>query len=99
MTSALSHDDLSRLALNQVTVIGETYGRLIFQKAVLFQLELDDTMRLIEDAADDLRDYLLKNGTCENDVSIALGRLRLAIVQEGRRLTDLLPDILSETVQ
>ncbi len=99
MKNDMSHEEMSALAIEQMREIGKTYGRLIFQKVVMFDLSLPDLEAGVTAAVDDMREYLAANDVCEGDVEISLYHLRVSIIQEGRRLAEMLPENETRTVQ
>lgn len=97
--SILTHEQANALAIEKMREISKTYGRLIFQKTVMFDLTMPQLEAGIDAAVADTRDFLVAGGICEHDVELGLYHLRLAIIQEGRRLAEQLPEYEPETVQ
>lgn len=99
MTSELSHEEMSALAIEKICEIGKTYGKLIFQKLLMFDLQLPELEAGVDAAVEDVRTYLTANMADPNDIELSLYHLRLSIIQEGRRLAEMLPEHETRTVQ
>ncbi|QIB37006.1 hypothetical protein G3A56_02520 [Rhizobium oryzihabitans] len=92
MSDNLSREQLTALCMAKLEEIGKTSGRLLFQKAVMFDLPLHALEEEIEAAVKDVQDHLTDGGTCDNDIQIACNTFKLALLREGRRLVSLIPD-------
>ena len=96
MSETLSHEELSALCMAKLEELGKTSGRLLFQKALMWDLPLDDLEAQVEAAVKDVEDHLTDGGTDDHDVRLACNKFRLALLQEGRRLIALIPDAVYE---
>lgn len=72
--------------------LGKTYGRMIFENAIMLQLSPDKVEAFIDAAVADSRDHFKEGGLCDHDTDIACNRIKLAIVQEGQRIIMATPD-------
>ena len=96
MSETLSHEELTALCMAKLEELGKTSGRLLFQKALMWDLPLDDLEAQVEAAVKDVEDHLTDGGTDDKDVRLACCKFRLALLQEGRRLIALIPDAVYE---
>ncbi|NTE81318.1 hypothetical protein G6M12_07080 [Agrobacterium tumefaciens] len=94
MTDNHSHEDLCKLCGVDLERIGKAYGRMLFERAVMLQLEPDEVEAGIDAAVEDSRDYFKEGGICDHDTDIACNLIKLAIVQEGQRIIMALPNEL-----
>lgn len=96
MTENLTREELTMLCMAKLEELGKTSGGLLFQKALMWDLPLDDLEAQVEAAVKDVEDHLTDGGADDSDVRLACCKFRLALLQEGRRLIALIPDAVYE---
>lgn len=92
MHADLTHEELNDLCRIEINKIGQTYGRMIFGKISMFDLEIEEAKEGIDAAVEDYRDTLKAGGACEHDLEICCNTLKLAILQELKRHIIVAPD-------
>jgi hypothetical protein len=84
------HDDDTAQVMQKLKAIGSTYGELITRKLITQNLPIEELRIAIDAVLADTRDFLVSNGTDENDTQISLAVINQAIIDEGRRIAWLL---------
>lgn len=96
MTQTLSREELVEISISKLQELGKTSGRLLFQKALMWDLSLAAMEAEVEAAVQEVQDHFTDGGTCDGDVQAACRVFKLALLQEGRRLTSLIPESVRE---
>lgn len=94
MNDNLSRSEMNADCMARLESLGKTYGRIIFQNAIMFQMSPDQVEEGINAAVEDGRDFFKENGVDDHDTEIACTTLKLAIVTEGHRIVMATPDEL-----
>lgn len=95
----ITHEEATALAVQLLRDIGASHGRRIFAALVLLDLSMAELNARMDAAVSDLRKFLAGRGVCANDIEVSCQHLKLAIIQEGRRLAEMLPESVGSTIQ